>query len=77
MYSDGVTVRNNRISGAQGATGMGIGFKESSSVLLEGNTILYCAKGIYLDVSPYQPETQNHFLRNRQLQRRRRRWGVC
>lgn len=44
---------------------MGVGFKESSSVLLEGNAIVYCAKGIYLDISPYQPDTLNHFIGNR------------
>jgi len=64
MYSDGVKIRNNRIQGALGATGMGVGFKESSEVLLEGNTILYCAKGIYLDISPYQPDTVNRFFDN-------------
>jgi nitrous oxidase accessory protein len=65
MYSDGVVIRGNRITGALGATGMGIGFKESSDVRVEENTIFYCAKGIYLDVSPYQPDTTNRFLRNR------------
>jgi nitrous oxidase accessory protein len=43
---------------------MGVGFKETSSVLLEGNAIVYCAVGIYLDVSPYQPDTQNRFIGN-------------
>ena len=38
---------------------MGIGFKESSNVVLEENALLYCAKGIYLDVSPYEPDTVN------------------
>jgi len=65
MYSDGVEIRGNRITGALGATGMGIGFKETSNVVLEDNAIVYCAKGIYLDVSPYQPDTTNRFLRNR------------
>ena len=64
MYSDGVEIRRNRIVGAQGATGMGVGFKESSEVLLEGNAIIYCAKGIYLDISPYEPDTENRFLGN-------------
>lgn len=65
MYSDGVELRDNEIVGSLGATGMGIGFKETSDVVLEGNTILYCAKGIYLDVSPYQPDTENRFIANR------------
>ena len=64
MYSDGVEIRNNRITGSIGATGMGIGFKESSNVLVEGNAIVYCSRGIYLDISPYEPDTSNRFLSN-------------
>ncbi|MCP5366954.1 MAG: nitrous oxide reductase family maturation protein NosD [Hyphomicrobiales bacterium] len=59
MYSDGVVLRGNVISHGQGATGMGIGLKESSDVTIEGNEIYYCATGIYSDVSPFQPETTN------------------
>lgn len=65
MYSDGITLRNNRISHGNGATGMGIGLKESSDVTIEGNTIVYCATGIYLDVSPFQPDTTNRVRDNR------------
>jgi len=65
MYSDGVELRGNRISHGIGATGMGIGMKESSDVTLEDNTIVYCATGIYMDVSPYQPDTTNRVRRNR------------
>ncbi|MFC1672574.1 nitrous oxide reductase family maturation protein NosD [Pseudomonadota bacterium] len=64
MYSDGVVLRNNQISHALGATGMGIGMKESSDVTVEDNTIVYCATGIYMDVSPYQPDTTNRVKRN-------------
>jgi nitrous oxidase accessory protein len=64
MYSDGVVVRNNTITHAQGTTGVGIGFKETSEVVIEGNRILYCATGLYLDVSPYQPDTVNLFRDN-------------
>ena len=65
MYSDGVEIRENRISHGHGATAMGIGFKESSNVLLENNTITDCATGIYLDISPYEPGTTNRFFGNR------------
>jgi nitrous oxidase accessory protein len=65
MYSDGVEVRNNHIDRSVGPTGMGIGFKESSSVTVEGNAIVYCARGIYIDISPYEPDTENRFVRNR------------
>jgi nitrous oxidase accessory protein len=65
MYSDGVEIRRNEITQCTGATSMGVGFKESSNVILEGNTILRCATGIYLDISPYEPDTNNWFLGNR------------
>jgi len=65
MYSDGVEIRRNRILGAQGATGVGVGFKESSSIVLEDNDIIYCATGVLLDVSPYEPDTVIRFERNR------------
>lgn len=64
MYSDGVTLRNNHISHGLGATGMGIGMKESSDVIIEGNEIVYCATGIYMDVSPYQPGSTNYITGN-------------
>ncbi|OQY46100.1 MAG: copper ABC transporter substrate-binding protein [Candidatus Parabeggiatoa sp. nov. 2] len=64
MYSDDVQVRGNQISHSQGATGMGIGFKESSNVIIENNRIVYCATGIYLDLSPYQPDTTNRIIAN-------------
>jgi len=57
MYSDGVKVRGNLITNATGATGVGIGFKETSDVDIADNEILYCANGLYLDVSPFQPDT--------------------
>jgi nitrous oxidase accessory protein len=65
MYSDGITLKGNRISHGTGTAGMGIGMKESSDVTIEDNTIIYCAKGIYLDVSPFQPDTTNRIRRNR------------
>ncbi|MCP3668419.1 MAG: nitrous oxide reductase family maturation protein NosD [Gammaproteobacteria bacterium] len=64
MYSDGVVVKNNYIAHATGATGIGIGFKETSDVQVEGNQILYCATGLYLDVSPFQPDMTNRILDN-------------
>ena len=64
MYSDGVVVRNNHIAHAAGPTGVGIGFKETSDLVIEGNRVLYCASGFYIDVSPYQPDTTNRFKDN-------------
>ncbi|MCW9014880.1 MAG: nitrous oxide reductase family maturation protein NosD [Gammaproteobacteria bacterium] len=59
MYSDGVELRRNKISHATGTTGVGIGMKESSEMVLEGNKVLYNAIGFYMDVSPFQPDTIN------------------
>ncbi|MES9928059.1 MAG: NosD domain-containing protein, partial [Candidatus Thiodiazotropha sp. 6PDIVS] len=64
MYSDGVHLKNNYIAHATGATGMGIGFKETSDVVVTGNQVLYCATGLYLDVSPFQPDTINRIENN-------------
>ena len=64
MYSDGVVVRNNFIAHAQGPTGLGIGFKETSDLIIEGNIVLYCSSGLYIDVSPFQPDTTNTFTNN-------------
>ncbi len=64
MYSDGIVVRNNTIAHAAGPTGIGIGFKETSELTIDGNKVMYCASGFYIDVSPYQPDTINHFENN-------------
>jgi nitrous oxidase accessory protein len=64
MYSDGVVLRDNYIAHATGATGMGLGLKESSEVKVERNQIMYCASGINIDQSPYQPDTIDEFTDN-------------
>ena len=64
MYSDSVKVHDNYIAYANGPTGMGIGFKETSDVDIYNNQILYCATGLYIDVSPYDPETTNRIHDN-------------
>jgi len=64
MYSDGIVVRNNFIAHAAGPTGIGIGFKETSELTIEDNIVLYCASGLYIDMSPFQPDTINNFKNN-------------
>jgi nitrous oxidase accessory protein len=64
MYSDGVVLRDNYIAHATGATGMGLGLKESSEVKVERNQIMYCSSGINIDQSPYQPDTVDEFYDN-------------
>jgi len=64
MYSDGVILRRNEITHATGASGIGIGFKETSGLILEDNKIMYCSTGLYLDVSPYDPDATNLMKNN-------------
>ena len=65
MYMEGGVARNNIISHATGATGMALGFKESSDILLENNEIIYCGVGVGSDLSPFQPDTTIRFVNNR------------
>ncbi|TRZ94441.1 MAG: nitrous oxide reductase family maturation protein NosD [Rhodocyclaceae bacterium] len=65
MYSEGGVVRNNLISHATGATGMAIGFKEASNIVVEANEIIYCALGIGSDLSPFQPDSRIWVRNNR------------
>ena len=65
MYTEGGILRNNVISHATGATGMGIGFKESSGTLVENNEIIYCGIGVGSDLSPFQPDSTIEFRGNR------------
>jgi len=65
MYSDDVVLRNNRLFQAHGNTGIGIGLKESSGVKIIGNEILYNARGISLDLSPFEPDKTNEIYGNK------------
>ena len=65
MYTEGGIVKNNIISHATGATGMGIGFKESSGTIIENNEIIYCGVGIGSDLSPFQPDSTIEIRGNR------------
>lgn len=65
MYTEGGAARNNVISHATGATGMGIGFKEASGTIIEGNEFIYCGIGIGSDLSPFQPDSTIEIHHNR------------
>ncbi len=65
MYTERGVVRNNVISHATGATGMGIGFKEASGTIIENNEIIYCGIGIGSDLSPFQPDSTIEIRHNR------------
>lgn len=64
MYSDGVIIKNNTITHATGASGVGIGFKETSDIKVINNKILFSSAALSIDVSPYQPDTTNYFEDN-------------
>ncbi len=64
MYSDGVIIKHNIISHATGAAGVGIGFKETSDIVVDDNKILFSSVALSIDVSPYQPDTKNRFTNN-------------
>ena len=64
MYSQDTIATGNTIQSSLGATGMGIGLKDVSNFTLKDNTIIYCAQGIYIDRSPFEPDTHNWILGN-------------
>jgi nitrous oxidase accessory protein len=65
MYSDDVKLFGNDIMSSPGPSGTCLSVKESSVVMAKKNNIVYCAIGINIDVSPYQPDTLNIFEGNR------------
>ncbi len=67
MYSSGTTAVNNVVKNAVGSFGVGIGMKDSSNFTITDNDIIYNARGIYVDQSPYQPGTVNTYKRNKIL----------
>jgi nitrous oxidase accessory protein len=54
MYSRRVQLRDNRIVGARGSAGIGIGLKDSGDVVVEANRLVDDAVGLYVDNSPSQ-----------------------
>ncbi len=67
MYSQDTVATGNLIQSSLGATGMGLGLKDVSNFTLENNTIIYCAQGIYIDRSPFEPDTNNWIIGNKIL----------
>ena len=67
MYSKDTVAIGNVIQSSIGATGMGIGMKDVSNFTIKGNTVIYCAQGIYIDRSPFEPDTHNWIENNKIL----------
>jgi len=64
MYSQDTIATGNVIKSSLGATGMGLGLKDVSNFTIKNNTILYCAQGLYIDRSPFEPDTHNWLIGN-------------
>ncbi len=64
MYGEGAVLEGNDISYSIGSSGMGIGLKEMSDITIKNNRILYSSIGIYVDQSPFQPDTANYIEGN-------------
>jgi nitrous oxidase accessory protein len=67
MYSQDSIAIGNIVKSSQGATGMGIGLKDVSNFTIKDNTVLYCAQGLYIDRSPFEPDTHNWIEGNKIL----------
>lgn len=67
MYSKDTIATGNVIKSSLGTTGMGIGLKEVTNFTIKDNTILYCAQGMYIDRSPFEPDTNNWIEDNKIL----------
>jgi len=65
MYSIDTVVSNNIIKSSLGPTGMGIGLKDASNITIENNTVIYNAQGLYIDRSPFEPDSKNHIVNNK------------
>ncbi len=67
MYSKDTVATGNLIQSSLGATGMGMGLKDVSNFTIKNNTIIYCAQGLYIDRSPFEPDTHNWIIGNKVL----------
>ena len=67
MYSKDTIATENVIMSSLGTTGIGIGLKDASNFTIKNNTVLYCAKGFYIDRSPFEPDMKNYIVNNKIL----------
>lgn len=67
MYSKDTIAKENIVISSLGTTGIGIGLKDASNFTIKNNTILYCAKGFYIDRSPFEPDMSNKIVNNKIL----------
>ena len=63
LNSDGLLIRNNRITHAMDPSGAGVALKETAAALVQNNEIVHCAHGIMAD-SPMHPLNRIVFIDN-------------
>ena len=64
MYSKDTIATGNIVQNSLGTTGLGIGLKDCSNYTIKDNKILYNARGLYIDRSPFEPGTKNFIYNN-------------
>lgn len=64
MYGKNIRVLNNEIRESTGASGIGLGLKETSGVIVRHNTILDSNTGILVDNSPWDSASVNRIRQN-------------
>lgn len=64
MYSEGLVLEGNVFADAGGASGMGLGLKDTEDVRAAGNLFVGNVVGIHLDNSPRSEGTTNIFIDN-------------
>jgi len=62
MYVKHATIKNAVISNNNSVTGIGIGLKDASYVLVKNTKIVHCTRAIYLHESPYEPGSRCRFI---------------
>lgn len=67
MYSQDSIAVGNIVKSSLGTTGLGIGLKDASNFTLKDNILIYCARGLYIDRSPFQPDQNNTIVNNKIL----------
>jgi nitrous oxidase accessory protein len=64
MYSLRLRVEHNALLAAQGAAGIGLGFKDSDAVDVQGNWMVANTVGVYLDNTPRTPDAPVNIGKN-------------
>ncbi len=64
MYSKDIRIRGNRFEKAAGASGIGLGLKDSDDIFASDNTFIGNEIGVFLDNSPTSVDGRNEFRDN-------------